>query len=120
MFKCSNVQIFKCSNVQMFKCSNVLMFQCSNINQDKLLLERTSGVPPVIFVIMLDLLIKEQPWPHLKLALTWSNGASLILMGAKDLGKVNIGLFIIYVPLPCLNLVSAYNMLRWVTSTTTL
>ena len=52
MFKYSNVQISKCSNVQMFKCSNVQMFQCqmSNVNKVKLLLERTSGVPPVIFL----------------------------------------------------------------------
>ena len=71
--KCSNFQMSKCSNVQMFKCSNVSMFQCSNVpntqmfkcanvqmsdvkcqmsnvNKVKLLSERTSGVPPVIFI----------------------------------------------------------------------
>ena len=50
MFKCSNVQIVKCSNVQMFKCSNV-KYQMSNVKKVKLLLERTSGVPPVIFFL---------------------------------------------------------------------
>ena len=47
MFKCSSVQMFKCSNIQMSKCPNVPM---SNVNKVKLLLERTSGVPPVIFL----------------------------------------------------------------------
>ena len=67
MFKCSNVQMFNCSNVQRikgskvqkFKFSNVQMFKCqmsnikyqmSNVNKVKLLSERTSGVPPVIFI----------------------------------------------------------------------
>ena len=47
MFQCSNVQKFQCSNVQMFKCSNVNNF--NNVNNVKLLLERSSRVPPVIF-----------------------------------------------------------------------
>ena len=51
--KCSDVQILKSSNVQMSKCSNVQIskdkYQMSNINKVKLLSERTSGVPPVIF-----------------------------------------------------------------------
>ena len=58
MFKCLDVQMFKCSNVQMFQCFTVAMYQCSNvqmyksqinINKIKLLSERTSGVPLVVF-----------------------------------------------------------------------
>ena len=74
-FKCFNVPMFKYSNVPMFKYSDVPMLKCSNaqifkylnvqmlnvkcqmsndkyqisINKVKLLLERTSGFPPVIF-----------------------------------------------------------------------
>ena len=61
MFKCStSVQMFKYWNVQMFKCSNIQMFKCqvsnvkyqmSIVNKVKLLSERTSGVPPIIFFI---------------------------------------------------------------------
>ena len=55
MYKCLNAQMFKSSNDQMFKCSNVHMsnveYQVSNVNKVKLLSERTSGVPPVIFIM---------------------------------------------------------------------
>ena len=68
MFKCSNVQIFKCSNVQMFNCSNAQILKCSNVNKVKILSERTSGVPTVIFyhhtrqqgVTFSDLVLKLQ------------------------------------------------------------
>ena len=71
IFKCSNYQILKCSNVQMlkcsksktFKCSNFQMFRCSNVkcqmsnfHKVELFLESTSGVPPVIFIQVIDLL----------------------------------------------------------------
>ena len=44
-----NVQIVNLSKVQMLKCSNV-KYQMSIINKVKLLSERTSGLPPVIFI----------------------------------------------------------------------
>ena len=58
MLKCSNAQMFTCSYVQMFKCSNVQMFKRSDVKYQtsikvKLLSERTSGVPPVIFLFNL-------------------------------------------------------------------
>ena len=48
---CSNIPLFQYSNVPMFKCSNVPMFKCSNVDKVKLLSERTSGVPPMIFTL---------------------------------------------------------------------
>ena len=67
MFECSKRQMlkyskdpmFKCTHVQMFnqiiKCSNVHMsnveYQVPNVNKVKLLSERTSGVPRVIFIM---------------------------------------------------------------------
>ena len=58
MSKCPNVQMSKCPNVQMSncpKCPNVQMSKCPkcpnvqiwNVNKVKLLLELTSGFPPV-------------------------------------------------------------------------
>ena len=60
MFQGFNVSIFQCSNVRMFECSNVQMsnvkfqtsnikWQMSNVNKVKLLSERISGVPLIIF-----------------------------------------------------------------------
>ena len=58
--QCSNVQMFKCSNVHMFTCSNAQMIKCqmSNVNKVKLLWERTSGVPPVIFYFHFNLTLR--------------------------------------------------------------
>ena len=57
MIQQSNAQGFGFSTDQMFKCSNVHMsnveYQVSNVNKVKLFSERTSGVPPVIFILLL-------------------------------------------------------------------
>ena len=56
----------------LIECSNVPMFKCSNVNMVKLLSERTSGVPLVIFEIAIVLeIILEATEPGVAMNSIW-------------------------------------------------
>ena len=87
MFKCSNAQMLKCSYFQMFKCSNdqmscsdFQMFKCqiSNVNKVKLLSERTSGSPPVIFFYWTQVTLSlTQSGKQILTQASWKNSLAL-------------------------------------------
>ena len=56
MFKCSEVQMFRC---QMFRWSNIQMSKYSYVENANILLKRTSGVLPVIFVWVFMTFLKD-------------------------------------------------------------